>query len=120
MYPCDEKEQDRLDIHFQMISVALDGKLHLAPIGKHPQRILELATGTGIWAITMGDQYPSAEIIGNELSPIQPKFVPPNVRFEIDDIEDEWLYQDKFDFIFARYLVGAIKDWPRLLRQAYE
>ncbi len=54
MYPCDEKEQDRLDIMFQMMSIALDGKLHLAPLKPNPQRILELATGTGLWAITMG------------------------------------------------------------------
>jgi chemotaxis methyl-accepting protein methylase len=46
--------------------------------------------------------------------------VPPNVRFELDDIEDDWVYQRKFDFIFARYLMGAIKDWPRLMQQAYE
>ncbi len=31
----------------------LDGKLHLAPLN-HPQRVLDLATGTGIWAIDFG------------------------------------------------------------------
>ncbi len=46
--------------------------------------------------------------------------VPPNVRFEVDDIENDWLHRYKFDFIFCRYLVGAIKDWPRLMRQTYE
>jgi ubiquinone/menaquinone biosynthesis C-methylase UbiE len=33
------------------------GELHLAPIGENPQRILDLGTGTGIWAIDMGDPY---------------------------------------------------------------
>jgi ubiquinone/menaquinone biosynthesis C-methylase UbiE len=54
MHPCDEQEQERLDIIFHMMSLACDGKLHLAPISTNPQRILELATGTGIWAIAMG------------------------------------------------------------------
>jgi hypothetical protein len=42
------------------------------------------------------------------------------VRFEVDDIENDWLHSHKFDFIFGRYLLGAIKDWPRLMRQTYE
>jgi len=46
--------------------------------------------------------------------------VPPNVRFEVDDIEDEWMYSSKFDFIHARYLAGAIKDWPKLMKQAFK
>lgn len=52
--PNDEREQDRLDIHHHMTNLVLGGKLHLAPIGKTPQRILDIGTGTGIWAIEMG------------------------------------------------------------------
>lgn len=33
----------------------LDGRLHLAPIGKNPQRILDIGTGTGIWAMDMAE-----------------------------------------------------------------
>ncbi|KAK7515234.1 uncharacterized protein IWZ02DRAFT_493117 [Phyllosticta citriasiana] len=32
------------------------------------------------------DEHPSAEVIGTDLSPIQPAFVPPNVKFEWSDI----------------------------------
>jgi ubiquinone/menaquinone biosynthesis C-methylase UbiE len=31
----------------------LDGALHLAPL-RNPERVLDLATGTGIWAIEFG------------------------------------------------------------------
>ena len=54
LYPNDEKEMDRLDIMHKMTEVALGGKLHLAPIMKRPRRILDLGTGTGIWAVEMG------------------------------------------------------------------
>lgn len=30
---------------------ACDGELINAPIGEHPLRILDLATGTGLWAM---------------------------------------------------------------------
>lgn len=46
--------------------------------------------------------------------------VPPNVRFEIDDVEAEWTYHQNFDFIHCRFMGNAIKDWPRLVRQSYE
>lgn len=35
-----------------MYLLTLDRKLHLAPV-KNPQRILDVGTGTGIWAIDM-------------------------------------------------------------------
>ena len=50
---------------------------------------------------------------------INPARVPPNVKFEIDDCEEPWTFREKFDFIHARYLAAAIKDWPRLMQQAF-
>ncbi len=57
LLPNDEKEQNRLDLYHHMTKLLLDGKLHLAPIGSNPQRILDLGTGTGIWAIDMGQSF---------------------------------------------------------------
>lgn len=45
--------------------------------------------------------------------------VPPNVKFEIDDIEKEWSHSQPFDFIFSRYMAGSIGDWPALATNAY-
>ncbi|KAI9757693.1 MAG: hypothetical protein M1815_000340 [Lichina confinis] len=118
--PNDEQEAERLDICHEMFKRRLNGKLHLAPIGPSPQRVLDIGCGSGIWAIEMGDLYPSAEIIGNDLSPIQPTWIPPNVRFEVDDAELEWTYRRDFDYIHVRWMAAGIKDWPRLLQQGYE
>jgi hypothetical protein len=60
------------------------------------------------------------QILGNDLSAIQPPWVPPNVKFEIDDVESPWVYQAPFDFIFCRYMTASIDDWPRLVRRVYE
>lgn len=109
-----------MDILGHMFSLVLDGKFFLAPIDEHPQRILDLGCGTGLWAIEMGDLYPSAQIIGNDLSAIQPSMVPPNVQFEIDDIESDWAFKTPFDFIHARFLATSIHDWPKLFRQTFE
>ncbi len=68
----------------------------------------------------MADEYAGAEVVGVDLSPIQPRWVPPNVRFVVDDAEDAWVYGDGvFDLVHARHMGGSIKDWPKLLSQAY-
>ena len=46
--------------------------------------------------------------------------VPANVKFEIDDAEEPWTFQHKFDYVHVRYLAAAIVDWPKLVRQAYD
>lgn len=57
---------DSLDMHHEIMLLLLDGKLHLAPI-ENPQRILDIGTGTGIWAIDAADKYPMAKVIGTDL-----------------------------------------------------
>jgi len=46
--------------------------------------------------------------------------IPPNVKFIVDDAEDLWVYQQKFDFIHLRLMAGCFADWPKFFRQAYE
>jgi SAM-dependent methyltransferase len=101
-----------------MFNLILDGRLYLAPIGENPQRVLDVGTGTGIWAIDFADQHPSAQVIGTDLSPVQPTEVPPNLHFEVDDCTLEWLYtKESFDFIHARVLCGCIADWPAFYKE---
>ncbi|UQC88540.1 methyltransferase domain-containing protein [Colletotrichum lupini] len=118
--PNDELEMDRLDFHHTYMVKILGRRLFLAPIpSETTHRILDIGTGTGIWAIEAADVFPNAEILGNDLSAIQPSWVPPNVKFEIDDVESSWVNEQKFDFIFCRYMAGSIVDWPKLMKQIY-
>ncbi|KAL1966220.1 hypothetical protein VTN77DRAFT_4772 [Rasamsonia byssochlamydoides] len=121
LLPNDDAESDRLDMIHKMTLTIMERKLFLAPIGPAPQRVIDIATGTGIWAIDFADQYPSAEVIGNDLSPTQPFMVSPNLKFLVDDIEAEWVYENNpFDFIHARYLAYSIKGYNKLLRQCFK
>ncbi|KAI5816918.1 S-adenosyl-L-methionine-dependent methyltransferase [Pyronema omphalodes] len=118
--PNDETEQDRLDMMHHIYLLLLGGQLYSAPLD-NPQRVLDIGTGTGIWAIDFADNCPSAEVIGTDLSPIQPRWVPPNVQFLVDDAESEWTFsRNSFDYIHVRGLSGGVQDWPILLKQAYE
>ncbi|KAF1811384.1 S-adenosyl-L-methionine-dependent methyltransferase [Eremomyces bilateralis CBS 781.70] len=119
--PNDEQANEMQDQSHHMYLLTLDGKLHLSPIDPTPQQILDVGTGTGIWAIDIADAYPSASVIGTDLSPIQPEFIPPNCTFEIDDATVEWTYpEDHFDFIHIREMFGSIPDWDFFLAQAHK
>lgn len=118
--PNDDSELDRLDLAHGMVRLAMNGKLFYAPIGDKPGRILDIGTGTGIWAIDVGDEYPDAEIIGTDISPTQPSWVPANVKFEIDDCEQAWTFEKPFDFVHARYMVATVIDWQNFVNQAFK
>ncbi len=55
----------------------MSNKLYFAPIDK-PESILDVGTGTGIWAIEMGDDFPDAQILGTDLSATQPTWYADN------------------------------------------
>ncbi|VTT58749.1 unnamed protein product, partial [Fusarium fujikuroi] len=70
--------------------------------------------------LDMADEYPSAEVLGTDISAVQPAFVPLNCSFQIEDAQLDWTFKpDEFDFIHIRYLYGAIDDWKKLYRQAF-
>ncbi|TQN64342.1 Secondary metabolism regulator LAE1, partial [Colletotrichum shisoi] len=117
----DEIEAERLDMAHAMMVRAIGNRLFLAPIEKDKvHEILDVGTGTGIWAIEMGDIFENAEVTGIDLSAIQPSWVPSNVRFEIDDVESRWLREQNFDFIFCRFMAAAIADWPKLVKNIFD
>jgi len=60
------------------------------------------------------------QILGNDLSAVQYTLVPPNVKFEVDDIESEWTFQKPFDYIHCRSMMVSILDWPKLVKNCFK
>jgi SAM-dependent methyltransferase len=120
VYPNDEDESDRLDLQHNLWLLTLRGNLCLSPKNTQgAKRVLDVGTGTGIWAIEYADMHPESEVIGVDLSPIQPRLIPPNCSFEIDDLEKEWTWTKPFDFIFSRVMAGSFEDYQSYFDKAY-
>ena len=67
----------------------------------------------------MGDEYPEAEVVGIDMSPIQPSWVPANVRFIVDDAEQPWVTDpETYDYVHIRNMASAVKNWDSLMAQA--
>ncbi|KAH7635874.1 hypothetical protein B0T09DRAFT_390646 [Sordaria sp. MPI-SDFR-AT-0083] len=90
-----------------------DGKLYTSPLNeKEIKNAIDIGTGT--------DDHPNCNVIGTDISLIQPSWVPPNASFEINDASKKWTYQENyFDFIHIRWLTGVINDWDSLYKEAY-
>ncbi|KAF0316929.1 methyltransferase domain-containing protein [Colletotrichum asianum] len=112
-FPNDDREQERLDIVNHVWMLTLEGNFCLCPKNNDgtARQVLDLGTGTGIWSIDFAEAHEKAEVLDVDLSPIQPEYVPPNCRFEIDDIEKEWAWNTRFDFIFCRDMNGSFSGY---------
>ena len=64
--PTDEVEQQRLDVHHEIFMLIANGDIYKAPV-KNSKRVLDLGTGTGIWATDFANSHPKAEVIGMDL-----------------------------------------------------
>ncbi|KAF4462526.1 methyltransferase domain-containing [Fusarium albosuccineum] len=116
----DERQNEAMDINHHCQTLCLDGNLHLAPLDDGIKKAVDIGTGTGIWAIDFADQFPGCEVIGTDISPIQPSWIPPNLQFQIDDCTREWTFEEgSLDYIHIRFLTGCIADWNALFKEAY-
>jgi ubiquinone/menaquinone biosynthesis C-methylase UbiE len=119
--PNGENEQTRLSVLHQIYLHILGHQLNKATLSFDITRVLDVGTGSGDWAISMAKRYPSEEIIATDISAFQIGDVPSNVKFEIDDVEQEWTFpQNSFDFIHLRYMSGLISNWKSVYREAFK
>ncbi|KAI0123299.1 S-adenosyl-L-methionine-dependent methyltransferase [Xylariales sp. AK1849] len=134
--PNDAAEQDRLDLQHRMFDIMLDGWLALAPMSIAPRHVLDIATGTGIWAMEFAGKQPSSSVIGTDLSAIQPDRDLPNCVFLKDDAEAPWLFPAphppgtvcsypcqhniQFDYIHLRMVCTCFDDTRGVVKQAYD
>ncbi|KAI1865717.1 hypothetical protein JX265_008040 [Neoarthrinium moseri] len=117
--PNDGEEQDRQDFQHALYNIILDGKLASAPI-RSPKHILDIGTGTGIWAIDAAELWPSAQVIGTDLSLIQAAPRTSNCHFFLENSEtQDWVYSSPFDYIHLRSVGPCFTDIRTVFQKAY-
>ncbi|SPO04198.1 related to TAM domain methyltransferase [Cephalotrichum gorgonifer] len=118
----DEQQMESMDLNHYGLTLGIGNKLFLAPLDEDKlQRVLDIGTGTGIWAIDFADQFPQAQVTGTDISPIQSSWVPPNLKFEIEDCTLSWTFPEaSMDYVHMRWLNGSITDWTAFFKEAYK
>jgi len=91
--------------------ISPDAKAHLDTLSK--PKIMDLATGNGIWATDLSELYPNADIIGLDLSdeqfPVHGQ-LPENVHLNTYDLftPAPEMHRGKYDLVHLRLTVGWI------------
>jgi len=123
MLPTDVGEINRLDFQHYMLRYALKGN-YAAPLHQ-PREILDVACGTGRWAIELGSIFPDANIVGFDLNPPPAEtgassMRPDNFTFVQGNMLEGLPFPDNsFDFVHQRLVIVALptNQW---VRQAQE
>ncbi|KAJ1334209.1 gliotoxin biosynthesis N-methyltransferase [Microdochium nivale] len=117
--PNDKTEMGRLDRQHVIWTTILDGQLVKAPV-ENPKAVLDLGTGSGVWATDFANQHPESEVLGVDLSKPTPSAVPPNCKFEEVDFTDPWTFPQKFDLIHGRLIFLGQSDPKLSLKRAFD
>ncbi|KAK1975551.1 methyltransferase domain-containing protein [Colletotrichum cereale] len=117
--PNDTTEQFRLDIQHLLWLATWDGRLCMCPKKDGASRVLDVGTGTGVWAMAYADEHPEAVVTGVDISPIQPQVVAPNCFFEIYNVESEWPWRIPHDFVFMRHMNTAFASWRDTIEKVF-
>jgi SAM-dependent methyltransferase len=118
--PKDEEEDVRLNFQHHVLFHAI-GNHYVAPISSPLQLILDVGTGTGIWANEMARLFPEAVVVGIDLSDRSFKQpTQPNCLLRLGNVVHGLPFPDEFfSYTHQRLLVAGItaENWPRVIRE---
>ncbi|KAH8674130.1 S-adenosyl-L-methionine-dependent methyltransferase [Xylariales sp. PMI_506] len=137
LLPNDAAEQDRLDLQ-QVFRQLMGGWLALAPMTSIPKYVLDIGTGTGLWASEFAEQNPNSYVVGIDLSNIQPAPTLPNCTYIRADAEDDWIFEKSqasehitkdnglpgskilFDYIHLRMMFTCFSNVISVMKHSFE
>jgi SAM-dependent methyltransferase len=118
--PKDEEEDYRLNFQHYALSQAI-GSQYVAPLSLPLQTVLDVGTGTGIWANEIARLFPAAVVVGVDIS--DASFKKPtqgNCVLRTGNVLTGLPFPDAFfSFTHQRLLVMAItaKKWPGVIHE---
>ncbi|KIV98561.1 uncharacterized protein PV09_09642 [Verruconis gallopava] len=119
-FPNDETENSRQRLMHHIFRIVFNGRLYFAPIETDGAKVIDLGTGTGIWAIEFADCYQEAFVRAVDISPMQEKMVPPNLDHIIEDVELDWMDPENYwDYVHTRNTIQAFQNRNLLFQRAF-
>lgn len=120
LLPKDAQEDNRLDYQHHVMHLSI-GSHFVAPLPQNLSNILDVGTGTGIWAVAMANLYPRAQVTGVDIGVNSFKTdLPANCTLKVGNVLEQLPFPDQtFDYTHQRFLVAAIPAarWPGVIHE---
>ncbi|KAJ8454787.1 hypothetical protein ONZ51_g12826 [Trametes cubensis] len=125
--PVDMPEQTRQREHCALLRIAgpndtdcfMELERCLASSLREPVRALDMGTGCGEWVVNMAVALPEVHFYGIDIVPIFTRCALPNVRFELQDLNDDLYYPDQhMDVVRAHDVSLGVERFPNLISEA--
>lgn len=120
LLPKDALEDSRLNYQHYVMYLSI-GSHYIAPLPTAVSRILDVGTGTGIWAIEMANHFPMAQIVGCDITDTSFKTdLPRNCILTTGNILKGLPFPDQtFEYTHQRFLTAAIPaaNWPGVIHE---
>lgn len=82
------------------------------------REVVDLCTGAGHWVLEMAREFPNVQFRGLDRVPIQTRYPPDNVLFEIADVTERLNFEDaSVDVVHARMTCLSADSVPGFLRE---
>ncbi|QRW03233.1 methyltransferase domain protein [Ceratobasidium sp. AG-Ba] len=126
-FPQDELESHRLDHQHLALRMCL-GHNYFGPLTQHlrhdPQgvrkRVLDVGTGQGSWVQEMATEFPDAEFISLDVSPMAAHIPRENITFEVYDLYAGLAEPaSSFDVVHMRHMAFKVPNYPALIRELH-
>lgn len=121
--PVDSDETKRQEAQHILLRMVL-GSNYDAPVrellNSSPggRKVVDLCTGAGDWVLEMAREFPHVKFRGLDLVPIQTRYPPENVLFEIADVTEGLCFADaSVDVVHARMACLNARAVPGILRE---
>ncbi|KAG8926359.1 hypothetical protein FRC02_008947 [Tulasnella sp. 418] len=121
----DTEEHERLEYQHRALTLTLDSlyaapdlvRAAMIPSQSYTPAAVDLGTGSGQWAVEFAREFPHASVVGIDIAPPAPKGpVPPNCRFEVDDVNLPLDHYTKcFNVCHMRAIDHGVYDYRGLL-----
>ncbi|KAJ7732382.1 S-adenosyl-L-methionine-dependent methyltransferase [Mycena olivaceomarginata] len=96
------------------------GELGPSPIADvRPHKILDLGCGSGAWAIQAAVQFPEAQVVAVDISPLPKRQIPGNMTFAQLDLSKDWdLENQSFDIVHSRLVMSHVPNGEHVVRRS--